>query len=354
MQAFQKIHSGFKIAGKSFSSPESILNFVEQDYPDHYDFLRNWFDDCPDIEVYTSGSTGAPKKIVVQKVRMLNSAQKTIRFFDLKPQTKALLNLSSDFIAGKLMWVRALTGGWNLFVSSPKNQSIAQILKQHRFHFGAMVPLQVHANLKSIDRIDKLIIGGGAVSTELKEKLQNKSNHIFATYGMTETLTHIAVKPLNRQAALFSKIDSLDTYRVLEGVEIHIDKRGCLVVEAPGITEQRVITNDLVQIIDDRHFKWLGRYDNVVNSGGVKLIPEQIEAKLSSHIFVPFFVTGIPDEKLGEKLILVVEAKSYNLPDFQAVLNKYEIPKEVFFINRFVRTGSDKIKRKESLKLIGL
>jgi len=352
LQVHQMIHSGFKIAGQSFSSIPDILDFVQQNYPVHYDFLQNWFDDRPDIEVQTSGTTGLPKKIRVKKSAMLYSAQKTIRFFDLETGTKALLNLSSGFIAGKLMWVRALAGGWNLYIVSPHNKAIHKVLTHHRYDFGAMVPLQVYHNLDLIEQIDRLIIGGGAVSAALQEQLQEKVNRIFATYGMTETLTHIAVKPLNRPAALFAKIDSLDTYRVLEGVEIQIDKRGCLVVEAPGITEQRVVTNDLVQIIDNKHFKWLGRYDNVVNSGGVKLIPEQIEKKLSAYINRSFFVAGIPDERLGEKLVLLVESETFDLPDFQGVLSKYEVPKEVYFIQHFARTDSGKIRRKETVRSI--
>jgi len=354
MSDFFIIHPEFHLNGKQIVSAGELIKEVEYLDENHRKFLQSWFDDKDYIVAHTSGSTGKPKQIRILKKNLINSATQTIRFFDLQPRTGALLNLSSDFIAGKLMWIRALTGGWHLDVVSPENRSIAEVLKNKSYDFGAMVPLQVYQNLPDVSHIQKLIIGGGVVSNELQQKLYDFSNRIYATYGMTETLTHIAVKPVNKLAwQNFYPQNSLNgAYRLLEGIRIFSDRRGCLVIEAPELAEEPVITNDLVRILDDKHFLWLGRYDNIINSGGVKLIPEQIENKIAPYIKREFFVAGIPDEKLGEKLVLLIEGKSFDLPDWSRILTRYEIPKQVFFIDKFYRTDSGKIQRKKNLSYL--
>ena len=347
-----KIHPNFHLNGRPVNSLSDLSLAFGDLTNEHLVFLQEFFDEQTFILARTSGSTGKPKEIQIAKQNLINSAQKTIEFFDLQPGTTALLNLSSDFIAGKLMWIRALTGGWHLDVVPPGNDSIARQLANNYYDFGAMVPLQVYQNLKYISHVKQLIVGGGAVSTDLQQKLYDLPNRIYATYGMTETLTHIAVKPLNKQAEKdFYQHENLrDTYRVFTGVKIATDKRNCLIIEAPDIAEKPVHTNDIVEIVDEKHFRWLGRYDNIINSGAVKLIPEQIEKKLSAYVHVPFFVTGIPDDKLGEKLVLIIEHKTYELPEFSQILHKYEVPKQVFFVDNFIRTDSGKIKRGETLK----
>ncbi len=355
MNSYRYIHKDFKLDNRSVTGYNELINKVAEQYPEHLSFLQKWFDKQTEIEVQTSGSTGMPKTIKVKKQYLVNSALKTIDYFKLFPKTKALLNLSSDFIAGKLMWIRAFTGGWHLSVSSPRNEAIAGILSKQKFDFGAMVPVQAYHNLSLLNQFQILIIGGGAVSTELQNKLQNLSARIFATYGMTETLTHIAVKPLNTKADdTFNNKLYKQAYTVLKDIHIETDMRGCLVVKAPGITDKKLITNDLVKILDPKHFLWQGRYDNIVNSGGIKLIPEQIEQKLQTFIKNEFFVAGIPDAKLGEKLILIIESSTRNIdiPDFDKLLNNYERPKEIYFVKEFIRTASGKIKRKATINKI--
>jgi len=347
------IHKTFQLNGHHFDSPTDFIGYVNNNLPEHSAFIQALFYDDAYITAHTSGSTGTPKSIKIKKAYMCNSAYKTIAFFDLKPQTKALLNLSSDFIAGKMMWVRALLGGWHLDVVPPDHQSIADALSKNRYDFGAMVPLQVFQNIDKIFNIKQLIIGGGQVSQELLGKIYHLPNRIFATYGMTETVTHIAVMPLNRIAENDThKNDIKGVYQVLENIQISVDDRNCLVISAPEIADNKVITNDLVEIIDAKHFRWLGRYDNIINSGGVKLMPEQIEQKLQKYLNHNFFIAGLPDDKLGEKLVLIVEGQCDTnecLTQCKKVLDKYEIPKEVISVERFVRTESGKIKRKSTL-----
>ena len=350
------LHPEFKIENKKIESKEHLLSIVEKRYLNHYSFLKKWFDDTDEITVQTSGSTGEPKNIVFKKDSLIKSAFNTIHFFDLPPETKALLSLSSNFIAGKLMWIRAFVGGWNLYISEPSHKSVNKILQIQSFDFGAFVPLQVYQNFLLIGKIKKLLIGGGSLSLNLQKQLTEQSNFIFSTYGMTETLTHIAVKPLTNPAVDFINfpVSLLDYYHVMEGIEISTDKRGCLLVKAPYIDKNPIITNDLVEINDQHYFKWLGRYDNMIKSGGIKLFPEQIEKKLSPYINKNFFVASMPDEKLGEKLILIIESEEQqiDLPDFLNFLDVYEFPKNIFYISSFLLTKSGKIKRKETLKKV--
>ncbi|WP_196890567.1 AMP-binding protein [Aureivirga marina] len=345
----------FKIQGKQFHSIEELLLFSENLPKDISNFLKNWFDSSDIITVKTSGSTGVPKLIPLKKKQMIESAKATGLFFDLPENTKALLNLSADYIAGKMMLVRTMVLGWDLTIVSPEANPLKNTTEI--FDFGAMVPLQLHESLQDISRIKKIIIGGGAVSPELQKKIQGISSEIYATYGMTETITHIAAKKLNN---LKTEKDSF--YQVLPNIQIKTDERNCLVIDAPKISDEIVITNDLVNIIDDSYFEWLGRFDSVINSGGIKLIPEQIEAKLSEFINVRFFVSGVFDQKLGEKLVLIIEAEfseklkqeiSLKIKSLES-LNRFEKPKEIYFISQFIETETKKIQRKNTLDLINI
>jgi len=344
------IHPDFRLNGQSFKNCHELLHYTDRNLPSHYAFLKDWCNDDDSVIVHTSGSTGLPKNIRVVKQHMINSAQNTIRFFQLYPGSKVLLNLSANFIAGKMMWVRALTGGWDLDVIPPENKFIAQKLANSSYDFGAMVPLQVYQNLNAVHKIKKLIIGGGAISPELEQKLWRLPNEIYATYGMTETLTHIAVKPVNEKAMqnFYQHNERIDSYRIFPGIHIKTDRRGCLVIDAPQLNNEKVITNDLVEIIDAKHFRWLGRYDNIINTGGVKLIPEQIEQKIKLLIAKPFFIGALPDDKLGQKVVLFIEGlidKDILKNNISQILSGYEIPKEIFCLDTFVRTDTGKIKR---------
>lgn len=342
-------HKNFKLNGFSFSSEEELLKYAKQiDVPIHQ-FLSDWFSSEDRISVQTSGSTGTPKQIQLKKDFMKNSAKATGEFFKLKENTTALLCLSVNYIAGKMMLVRALTLGWNLDIVTP-NSNI-RINKQ--YDFSAMVPMQLRNSLSEIHKIKKLIVGGGVVANDLIEKIQNLPTKIYATYGMTETITHIAVKKLNNPAHLQEKLICNEFFKTLPNVKIYIDQRNCLIIKAKKLSDELIVTNDVVQLISDTQFQWLGRVDNVINSGGIKLYPERIEEKLSKVIKSRFFVAGIKDAVLEKKLILVIESKEKLNIDFNKIngLTKYEIPKETYCVDEFIETETKKIQRQKTLEL---
>ena len=307
-------------------------------------FLIEWLNNNDYISVPTSGSTGAPKKINILKTHMIKSAIATGTFFELPSETRALLCLPASYIAGKMMLVRAIILGWDLYIKAPEKDAITQYDRD--YDFVAMVPYQVHYSLKSLNKIKKLIIGGGAISVDLNDQLQHVDTEVFATYGMTETITHIAVRRINGLA-------KSDYYNALPNVKFSLDKRDCLVIEASEVSDNKVVTNDLVKIISPSSFQYLGRIDNVVNSGGVKLFPEQIEAKLAKFIDVQFIIASEKNQTLGEQLILILEEdSSKSILDFNtafSILSKYERPKKIYTYSKFLYTETGKIRRSEIL-----
>lgn len=350
------VHKNFKLNSISFSSSAELIEYSKNISESLFSFCRDWFSSSDIILVKTSGSTGKPKDIELKKKYMINSAKATGNFFNLFEKTTALCCLPIEYIAGKMMIVRALTLGWHIDVIEPRSNPLNEIDKT--YDFSAMVPLQLKNSLKKLHLINQLIVGGGAVSYDLEQKIQGLSTKIYATYGMTETITHIAIKELN---GISSEGDK-SHYELLPSVKIYTDSRGCLVIDAPNVSDETVITNDIVDILSDKEFQWKGRFDNVINSGGVKLHPEEIEKKLSPYITKRFFVAGVPDEVLGEKLILLIESPEnsvLNSLDFEtfkkmkhSILDKYEIPKEIFFLTQFVETQTSKIQRKQTLSKI--
>lgn len=302
------------------------------------DFLLDWFDQRDFIEMQTSGTTGIPKLIKVDKQAMVHSALATGEFFDLPSDIKVLHCLPTQFVAGKMMLVRAFILGWDMDLVAPVSNPLER--NDTQYAFAAMVPLQAQHSLEKLQQIKKLILGGAKVSQALSEKLEALPTDIYETYGMTETITHIAAKKVGE-----------DAFTTLPNVRVSADDRHCLVIDPFVICDEPVVTNDVVEILDENHFIWLGRYDNVINSGGVKLFPEQIEEKLSQKITQRFFVKGVPDEKLGEKLVLVIEGEPFDVDQaIFAKLGKFEKPKEVLFVPKFTETVSGKVIRDKSLE----
>lgn len=341
---YLNLHPDFKLNGVSLTKEnlhqkanhfKKIGVAFEQDFAD---FILNWFDDKAYFEVQTSGTTGKPKVIQVTKQAMVNSAIATGIFFNLKPRDKALNCLPVKYIAGKMMLVRAFVLGLDIDFMAPSSNPLKD--NQTEYDFAAMVPLQVENALVQLHQIKTLIIGGAKVNPTLEEKLINNPCESYETYSMTETVTHIAAKRIGEKA-----------FTILPNVTIAQDNRDCLVISAPNLNVENIVTNDVVEIVSKNQFIWLGRFDNVINSGGIKLIPEQIEEKLSGSISNRFFVAGVPDEKLGEKLILVIEGNPFHLEDTVfSVLDKYEKPKSIHFVPTFTETETGKIKRNEILK----
>jgi len=338
------VHPHFKLNGFHLNEDDLCriaYSFIKEGEPYERavgNFLLDWFDQKDFIEMQTSGTTGAPKLIKVQKQAMVHSAMATGEFFDLLPDIKVFHCLPTQFVAGKMMLVRAFILGWDLDLVAPVSNPLQN--NDTEYDFAAMVPLQAEQSLGKLQQIKKVILGGAKVSEALSNKLEILPTKIYETYGMTETITHIAAKRIGEEA-----------FTTLPNVRVSEDDRHCLVIDPYVICDEPIVTNDVVKVLDQNHFIWLGRYDNVINSGGVKLFPEQIEEKLSSKIQRRFFVKGIPDEKLGEKLVLVIEGDTYDVDDaIFAKLDKFEKPKEILFVQHFAQTGSGKLQREETLK----
>ncbi len=323
----------------------SVNNTFSESGKQIFDFLTDWFDDSDVIITRTSGSTGTPKEIRLTKTAMRNSARMTNAFFGLDASKTALLCLPASYIAGKMMLVRAIVGGFNLMCVEPKANPFEDV--DTEIDFTAITPYQLNHSAETLKTfpVKNIIVGGGHVNTRLEKLSETIPANLYETYGMTETASHIALRKINR--------DKSEYFCVLEGVSIQQDERGCLTIKALHLTENELITNDIVELKDEKSFKWLGRADSVINSGGVKIFPEQVEKKLEKVINNPFFVASLPDDTLGEKVILVIEGLEENYSDkLPAILGKYEMPKEIFFSPKFQYSISNKILKKETIETI--
>ncbi len=346
------VHTKFKLNENAFLSAEALntyaLKLVENG--NNYEasigrFIVEWLNGNDFIKVRTSGSTGVPKEVLLKKIHVFNSANATNMYFDLKEDTKALLCLSAEYIAGKMMLVRAMIGGWNLHAVAPKKNPLKK--SKDEFDFTAMVPYQAFYSLADLPKVKKLIIGGGALSNVLEKELQHIKTAVFATYGMTETISHIAVRPINGA-------EKSPVFSALPKVIFSQTENDCLQIHASEISEETVVTNDVVELLSPTSFKFLGRIDTVINTGGVKVHPELVEEKLSQHIHSPFIVASEKNEALGDQLILIVErSENLKLEDFSEafkVLSKYEIPKKIYKTAQFIYTDTGKIKRGAIIK----
>jgi O-succinylbenzoic acid--CoA ligase len=341
---YHNVHNSFKLDGFHLDREDlcrvaySFIKEGEDFEKPVGHFLLDWFDDRDFIEMKTSGTTGTPKVIRVDKQAMVNSALATGDFFDLAPGNKVLQCLPVKFIAGKMMFVRGFILGLDMDFVAPNSTPLYN--NDTEYDFVAMVPLQAQNSIKELKHVKKMIVGGVKLNRSLEKQLTKLPVEAYETYGMTETITHIAAKKVGEKA-----------FTVLPGVTISYDDNNCLVIHAPRISEEIILTNDIVELVNENQFVFLGRFDNVINSGGIKLIPEQIEEKLSGKIDARFFVIGKPDEKLGEKLVLVIEGEKQTIDAaIFDTLDKYERPKEVIFVPKFEETGSGKILRKEIAK----
>lgn len=322
------------------------------------DFLNEWYDDNPRLLVHTSGSTGNPQPLWVEKHRMEASARITCRFLGLKPGDTALLCLPLDYIAGKMMVVRAVVAGLRLFSVDPTGHPLhafatpdAKTPVQSRIDFAAMVPLQVYQSLRVPEErsrlmdIRHLIIGGGAVDDDLAAVLRSFPHSVYSTYGMTETLSHIALRRLSGAGATA-------WYTPFDGVSLSANAEGCLVIDAPEVCSEPLVTHDVVAFHPDgRRFRILGRSDNVICSGGIKIQAEEVERLLRPYLSQPFYVTKTPDPRLGEVVTLVVEralGQDVDLPRFDEVglfPNQYNHPRRVVWLRQLPMTATGKPRR---------
>lgn len=340
---YENVHNQFKLNGFQLDRDDlcrvaySFIKEGEEFEKPVGDFLLDWFDSKSYIEMQTSGTTGTPKIISVNKQAMVDSALATGDFFDLMPGNKALQCLPVKYVAGKMMLVRAMILGLDLEFVAPSSHPLRN--NELDFDFVAMVPLQAQNSTQELKKVKKMIVGGAAINKTLEKQLLKLPTEVYETYGMTETITHIAARKLGEKA-----------FTVLPNVTISYDERNCLVIHAPRISDEVIITNDIVELVNENQFIFLGRMDNVINSGGIKLIPEQIEEKLSHKIHSRFFISSKPDKELGEKVVLIIEGEKQDFDDtLYESLDKYEKPREIIFKRHFKETPTGKILRKDSL-----
>jgi O-succinylbenzoic acid--CoA ligase len=325
------------------------------------EFLDEWNNDSERVLVHTSGSTGAPKPLWVEKRRMEASARITCDFLGLKEGDTALLCMPLDYIAGKMMVVRSLVRKLKLMVVEPTGHPLAAHQLPRGLTFAAMVPMQVYNSLQvpeereRLRQIRHLIIGGGAIDDALARELKDFPNYIWSTYGMTETLSHIALRRLNGAEAS-------EWYTPFDNVRVSQSEDGCLVIDAPEVCAERLVTNDIVEISQGR-FRVVGRKDNVICSGGIKIQAEEVERALKPYLHVPFMITKRKDSKFGEIVVMMVECRGERREErgerieeslktrlqrlCREHLPKYWQPRDFVFVERIPMTETGKIARKE-------
>ena len=335
----KNVHNHFKLNGFHLNADDLCrvaYSFIKEgdDFEKPVgDFILDWFDEKSYIEMQTSGSTGKPKKIRVEKQAMVNSALATGDFFGLSAGNTILNCLPVKYVAGKMMFVRAFVLGLEMDFVAPSSHPMEN--NDRKYDFTALVPLQAISSLDKLSNFKTIIIGGAKVSSELEKKLKPIKAAIYETYGMTETITHIAARKLGAKA-----------FTTLPNVVLSQDENNCLLIHALNISDDIIHTNDIVELVSENEFVFLGRFDNVINSGGIKLIPELIEDKLIPFIKSRFFVTGKADKELGEHLVLVIEGEKQEI-DLSKIktLDKYEKPKEIVFVPKFSETPTGKVIR---------
>ena len=321
----------------------SALKNTENELRAVLDFHALWYNNQTTIEVNTSGSTGKPKQITIEKEYMLSSARATNKFFNLTENLTATISLSANNIAGMMMLVRVFDSKMKLIVT-PTSTTFYEDIDQE-IDFAALVPLQITQLIKSDKRdfFKCIIIGGAPISHSLEENIIISGLNCFATYGMTETLSHVALRQLSTRKEPFSALDGID----------FTSENGQLVINAPRLGIANMKTNDVVELLDSKHFNWLGRVDFAINSGGKKFHPEIIEAKIKTIISCELIVFGQPHEQLGEQICLVVEAPTVDTIKLRMqlieILDEHEIPRLIYFTPNFNYLNNLKIDRKETL-----
>lgn len=315
-------------------------------------FLEEWHNESPYVRVQTSGSTGDPKPMLVEKQRMLASARRTNDFLGLREGDTALLCMSLDYIAGKMMVVRAFERNLRLICVEPSGHPLAMTQRglPPCVTFAAMVPMQVYNTLKvpeeceCLKQIRHLIIGGGAVDAHLAAELKTFPNNVWSTYGMTETLSHIALRRLSGRGAS-------DWYTPFPSVKVSLNDDCCLVIDAPEVCSELLVTNDIAEL-RNQSFRILGRKDNVICSGGIKIQAEEVERMLNAHLRTPYLISKRPDKKFGEVVVLLTEGDMEEAKTVcEAVLPKFQRPKAYVHVGCIPLTETKKPARRQAEEL---
>lgn len=341
----------FSYNGFSFDSKEDFLQgikflkskFTEKHHIENLFFLKDFFSKSDYISTKTSGSTGEQKEISIKKKFMINSAIKTGNYFSLTENSTVAICLPSKYISGKMMLVRSVVLGLNLLVLEPNNNPLEQL--QRNIDFIAMTPMQFINSKQYYSKARNILLGGDAISRQLEDEiLKLEGTSFFHSYGMTETVSHIAIRDIKKE----------NFFKVLEKIKISTDENKCLLIQAEEISDRIIKTRDIVEIIDKDKFIFLGRFDNMINSGGIKTFPEELEYKLKDIIINNFFIFGVKDEILNQKIVLFIEGSNFELKELKDFLkktfDKYRVPKEIFFLDKFIYTETKKINRKKTVE----
>jgi o-succinylbenzoate---CoA ligase len=314
---------------------EQLNQQLEEWQKNSYTFILEWFNDKDYIIAHTSGSTGQPKEIQLPKNTLVESAKNTCAFFNLTKDSKALLCIPTAFIGGKMLLVRGFVSGMDVHITKPTSSPLEQI--NTCYHFVALTPQQaIQSSNEALNYFANIIIGGGEVNTALENKLRDVKCNCYSTYGMTETASHVALKHIGHQ----------NYFEALPNITFTKDERDCLIIHAPKLLESSLVTNDVVELLSPTQFIWKGRYDNVINSGGIKIYPEEVEKKLEPFISQRFFIGKLPDDMLGEKVVLVIESEhELNIDFSKTTLTSYEKPKQILYTPKFIETENGKVKR---------
>lgn len=304
------------------------------------EFLKQWNDSKPYVIAHTSGSTGIPKATRLLKSDMEASAIATCRFFNIDEKSNMVCPLSADYIAGKMMIVRALVSGATLYMEHPSNTPLRA--DYPHIHLVPIVPSQLPGLIDASKRhsIDNVIIGGAPLSPDAEQTLSGVVFSAYATYGMTETCSHVALRRI---------AGGNNVYGALPGYTFSVDERSCLKITSSAQSFGSLITNDVVELIDDCHFIWKGRFDNVIISGGLKIHPESVEKAISSLISRNYYISSRNDTKWGQHVVLNIEGPAFDTADLletmKVKLKSHELPREIIFHDCFRRTSSGKIIR---------
>ena len=327
-----------------------------------YDFMNEWTSGREEFDLQTSGSTGTPKTITVTRHQLSSSAAMTGEALNLGKGTKALVCLNVSYVAGLMMLVRGMELGWEMAIVEPSSNPLLNFKNELHFDFVAMVPMQFISCLENeetkskVNNLGKILLGGAPVSISLLRLMAHLKVPIYQSYGMTETVSHVALRKLNCP-------HPEENYTILPGVKLGKDERGCLFVSGPMTNGEIVQTNDLINIVSENTFTWLGRIDNVINSGGVKIILDRVDELIAAVFYdlkysVAFFTWYQNDGKLGQKLILVIEEKDQKLSvemlleEIRKKVSVYEIPKHVYFAKQFIKTETDKIDKRRTVEML--
>jgi len=351
-----------EIAGYSFRNSIPLNGYESKTL----EFCRNWLNGVQEFPIQTSGSTGRPKTIVLTRRQLEASAQRTIKLLGLQQGDCTLVCLNTEYIAGMMMLVRGFLADLQIIIVEPSSSSLSLIGPEEQIDFASFVPMQLQlvleqmpGRLPQLNRMKGILVGGAPVTQTLQRELQSITAPVYHTYGMTETASHIALRRLNGPQAA-------EYYQVLDSIEAGLDKRGCLTIRGDVTNHELLVTNDVVELLTPTRFRWIGRVDNIINTGGVKVQIEKVELAIA-EAFVNFtdsprfFIAPQPDELLGEKIVLLVEGEPLP-PDTEAVLfdklrdllKKFELPKEIYYSPAFTETATGKISRQRTLQKLGL